>query len=259
MLISKKDLLTETGISYGQLYRWKRERLIPEEWFIKQSSFTGQETFFPREQVLNRIQAIQELKDKYSLEEMAKILSPEVADRGFTIADLQLVEEIPNEIIQTFEKSLSRDNFTYIEILLMVILSKVMEEEKLSLHQTCELLQGMSDFITDVKSTGYILVIYESDQKYYSVIYQEQARFFLDGRLRLVNQIRMDEVSNGLKIKYQDIFDFHVEENREGKEKGNKSIGKEIIGRESSGNESKKTEDVNSDIVLKFKNWEVHL
>ena len=36
MLISKKDLLAETGISYGQLYRWKREQLIPEEWFIKQ-------------------------------------------------------------------------------------------------------------------------------------------------------------------------------------------------------------------------------
>lgn len=46
MLISKKDLLAITGISYGQLYRWKRERLIPEEWFIKQSSYTGQETFF---------------------------------------------------------------------------------------------------------------------------------------------------------------------------------------------------------------------
>ena len=37
-LISKKDLLAVMGISYGQLYRWKRQRLIPEEWFIKQSA-----------------------------------------------------------------------------------------------------------------------------------------------------------------------------------------------------------------------------
>jgi hypothetical protein len=102
-------------------------------------------------------------------------------------------------------------------------------------------------------------VIYEADRKYYSVIYQEQARFFLDGRLRLVKQIRLDEVSNGLKIKYRDIFDFHVEENRESKEKVNKNMQKEAAGKESSGNESKKIEDVNSDIVLKFKNWEVHL
>lgn len=46
-LISKKEVLSQTGISYGQLYRWKRKGLIPEEWFIRRSTFTGQETFFP--------------------------------------------------------------------------------------------------------------------------------------------------------------------------------------------------------------------
>ena len=43
--ISKKDLLKRYGISYGALYRWKRMGLIPEEWFIKRSTPTGQETF----------------------------------------------------------------------------------------------------------------------------------------------------------------------------------------------------------------------
>jgi len=47
--ISKKDLLILTGISYGQLYRWKRKGLIPEDWFIKRASFTGQETYFPKD------------------------------------------------------------------------------------------------------------------------------------------------------------------------------------------------------------------
>jgi len=66
--ISKKELLSETGISYGQLYRWKREGLIPEEWFIKRSAFTGQETFFPREKILERVQMILDMKDDQSLE-----------------------------------------------------------------------------------------------------------------------------------------------------------------------------------------------
>ncbi len=48
-LISKKELLELTGISYGQLYRWKRKNLIPEDWFIRKSTFTGQETFFSEE------------------------------------------------------------------------------------------------------------------------------------------------------------------------------------------------------------------
>ena len=59
-LISKKDLLNLTGISYGQLYRWKRKDLIPEEWFIRKSTFTGQETFFLKEEILERIRAKQE-------------------------------------------------------------------------------------------------------------------------------------------------------------------------------------------------------
>ena len=48
-LISKKELLELTGISYGQLYRWKRKGLIPEDWFIRKSTYTGQETFFSAE------------------------------------------------------------------------------------------------------------------------------------------------------------------------------------------------------------------
>lgn len=74
-LISKKDLLTLMNISYGQLYRWKRKNLIPEEWFIKKSVSTGQETFFPKEKIIERINTIIELKDDASLDELAERFS----------------------------------------------------------------------------------------------------------------------------------------------------------------------------------------
>lgn len=74
-LISKKELLEMTGISYGQLYRWKRKQLIPEEWFIRKSAFTGQETFFPRGLILARIDKIVNLKDDLSLDELADKLT----------------------------------------------------------------------------------------------------------------------------------------------------------------------------------------
>lgn len=70
-LISKKDLLEKTRISYGQLYRWKRKKLIPEEWFIKKSVTTGQETFFPKEKILDRVEEILNLKDEVSLDDLA--------------------------------------------------------------------------------------------------------------------------------------------------------------------------------------------
>ncbi len=73
-LISKKELLEKYGISYGALYRWKRMGLIPEEWFVKKSAVTGQETFFESELICQRIETILGLKDSLSLEEIAEQL-----------------------------------------------------------------------------------------------------------------------------------------------------------------------------------------
>lgn len=70
-LITKKELLAKYGISYGALYRWKRMGLIPEEWFIKRAASTGQETYFDRAAITERIDAIMALKDTLSLDEIA--------------------------------------------------------------------------------------------------------------------------------------------------------------------------------------------
>ncbi len=78
-LISKKELLELTNISYGQLYRWKRKNIIPEMWFIKKSVSTGQETFLPRKQMLERIEQIINLKDELSLDELANVFNPKAS------------------------------------------------------------------------------------------------------------------------------------------------------------------------------------
>ena len=72
-LISKKELLDMYGISYGALYRWKRMGLIPEDWFIRRSAPTGQETFFRRERIIPRMELI--LERKASLEDLARELN----------------------------------------------------------------------------------------------------------------------------------------------------------------------------------------
>ena len=72
-LISKKELLEMYGISYGALYRWKRMGLIPEDWFLRRSTPTGQETFFRREQIIPRMELI--LERKAGLDELADELN----------------------------------------------------------------------------------------------------------------------------------------------------------------------------------------
>jgi hypothetical protein len=86
-LISKKELLELYGISYGALYRWKRKGLIPEDWFIKKSTVTGQETFFPRGLICERMELIQKQKDDTSLEELSKQFSTESKKNATVVLD----------------------------------------------------------------------------------------------------------------------------------------------------------------------------
>ena len=102
-LISKKELLQRYGISYGALYRWKRKGLIPDEWFIKKSTVTGQETFFPEKLVCERIETIKSMKEDILLDELAKQLSGEeqkneyivlhtaFGEKNFRMCDVQSV------------------------------------------------------------------------------------------------------------------------------------------------------------------------
>lgn len=88
--ISKKELLQAAGISYGQLYRWKRKGLIPEDWFQRKSTFTGQETFFPREKVLARIEKIKNMKDEdASLDEIAEAVAPNLGEVSVTVDEIR--------------------------------------------------------------------------------------------------------------------------------------------------------------------------
>lgn len=219
MLISKKDLLAQTGISYGQLYRWKREGIIPEDWFIKQPSFTGQETFFPKTKILNRINSIQKLKDKYSLEELAKILSPEVSERYFTIDDLNIIEEIDNSLIPCFCKCFQKDNFSYIEVLVLIAISKCKNDYSLELYNVENLCDGIKDNMEDIKQTEYIFVLLNKQKDYYLILHGENAQIYFDNRFKKLCQIRLNDISSTMKIKYRKSFNFKFdnEENEEEK------------------------------------------
>ena len=76
-LISKKELLERYGMSYGALYRWKRKGLIPEDWFIRKATATGQETFFPEALITQRVELILSGKNELELDELARKLRGE--------------------------------------------------------------------------------------------------------------------------------------------------------------------------------------
>ena len=73
--VFKKELLEQYQISYGALYRWKRMGLIPESWFLRRSTPSGQETYFHTKQICLRVERILESKERVSLDALAEELA----------------------------------------------------------------------------------------------------------------------------------------------------------------------------------------
>lgn len=205
-LISKKDLLAITGISYGQLYRWKRERLIPEEWFIKQSAYTGQETFFPREQILSRIQSILELKDQYSLEELARILSPEKANTKITLEQLKELSEIDSQLLLELPGLYGREQFDFFDIVFTVGILQSAESIGLSGKQLRELLQKSISAARRQSSTNITCTVFSIGNNYYTAFSPNTTPVLFDDELEIKAQISLNEIADRIKIKYNNRF-----------------------------------------------------
>ncbi|WP_264737963.1 YhbD family protein [Cytobacillus firmus] len=145
-LISKKEVLNLTGISYGQLYRWKRKSLIPEDWFVRKSTFTGQETFFPKEKILERVEKIQKMKDSLSLDELADLFSLNASNLKLTkeslIAKGIAIEPVMNIFLETQGEL---NEFNYHEILKLYILSILLESGDIHIEEGKMLLQLLND------------------------------------------------------------------------------------------------------------------
>ena len=146
-LISKKDLLELTGISYGQLYRWKRKNLIPEDWFIKKSTFTGQETFFEKDKILARIDKIKNMKDDdFSLDDMAEVFSPLLAEVLLSKKELIQKEIVSQMTLETYtSRHQGIETFSFDRILNIAILEKFLQTGSVGMEEGKIILQNLED------------------------------------------------------------------------------------------------------------------
>lgn len=198
MYITKKELLQETGISYGQLYRWKREGLIPEEWFIKKASRTGQETYLPREQVIERIRFISEHKGKCSLEEMAGMLSMKTGHKEFDKELLRQMKEIHPDVI----RSVMDGEYSRAEVAFLAIVSLIYTKYRMSRQDMNELLAGCADYFTDMETGRHTFFVCRGFGKIFGMVLPEGQTPFWDRRIAVLESCQIEEIAGGLAMKY---------------------------------------------------------
>lgn len=199
--ISKKDLLKLTDISYGQLYRWKRQRLIPESWFVKQSTFTGQETFFPRERILERISTILAAKDRYSLDQLAEMFSPESAEVAYSRQQLSAAGLKAAEWTPLLEKRLNKSEFTFMEVLFLELAGRLHEEKKLSDDEIERMSDCMPGWLTDVKTPEFRFMVFRSGGEIIFVLAEANAAVLPGLPEQVTTVVYLEELSKDLRMR----------------------------------------------------------
>ncbi|PYI55161.1 YhbD family protein [Paenibacillus flagellatus] len=158
-LISKKELLELTGISYGQLYRWKRKNLIPEDWFVRKSTFTGQETFFPKTQILARIDKIKNMKDDLSLDELADVFSPVGTDLSMGRQELLERNIVSKSSMELFARTFGNGPvYPFTRILYAYLLDKLLRAGDINLDEGAMMLQTIKDHEAKFENKNWELV-----------------------------------------------------------------------------------------------------
>jgi len=201
-LISKKDLLIETNISYGQLYRWKRKKLIPEDWFMKKSTYTGHETFFPREKIMERIEQILNMKDGASLDDLADKFSSDIPEEMVRRKEDLLNHQIlSKEIVSLYEEIFKgKEEYNFQDILYMYISEDLLGKGQLSIEDMSRILRMLSDNYESIKDKDPSLSVYRKFGVSISLLHKSDEIFYSD-QTPIVNNYSIRSAVEKLKMK----------------------------------------------------------
>ncbi|HOI46830.1 MAG TPA: DUF4004 family protein [Bacilli bacterium] len=198
-MISKRELLDLTNISYGQLYRWKREMLIPEDWFIKQSVPSGQETFFPKDKILARINQIIDLKDKYSLEELSQILNPEINNRIFLLREIVSIEGIDLGILNDYLQGETTAKFT--DIVLIFLFSRIKKQITIPNECLVEAMRQLKKAVNEknLNLSEYVMDFIRQGEDYRFMVHKPDS--IIDLNLSIEKTYVFESIINEIKEK----------------------------------------------------------
>jgi DNA-binding transcriptional MerR regulator len=203
-LISKKELLIAAGISYGQLYRWKRKGLIPEDWFQRKSTFTGQETFFPREKVLARIEKIKAMQDEdASLDEIADAVSPNLAESSMTIAEIRERRLVSPEAAELFTEGVCdcEAPLVFGEVVSLAALDTLLKTGDVSLDEGRVVLDALQDNYPAFAGNSADLLFVRRMGLSTALLVTSGAEVRFDRAARVVARINLSESAEALRAK----------------------------------------------------------
>ncbi len=190
--ITKKELLEETGISYGQLYRWKRMGLIPENWFIKRPASTGQETILPRKKIINRITEITTLAKTHSMEQLAAKYSFDSEKDVISFEDLYKSPYLQAEYVNAVGNYFKKAGYTACEYMMIICCARVARSERFTTRQYVDLLRYALPVAQSIKNNNVRCIFFAAGGDYHLCILENSSNITFDSGLRVAGNFNFE-------------------------------------------------------------------
>jgi hypothetical protein len=201
-LISKKELLELTDISYGQLYRWKRKNLIPEDWFIRKSTFTGQETFFPKERILDRIHKIKNMKGDISLDDLANMLSPNLMKLSLKGEKLVKQNIISKNTIDFYAGERGDiEDYNFEKILYLHVLDRMFQEGVINFEEGKIILNLLEEDYPKYKGKNCEFIFLRKFGISTCCLISKPGKIYFENSIKIVEKFSISDLIEELKIR----------------------------------------------------------
>ena len=197
--ITKKDLLVQTGLSYSQLYRWKRLGLIPESWFIKRPSPTGQETVLPKNRILRRIDEIQQLMKTHSLEQLAERYSFDKDKSVIAFEELYKSPHLSTDYVNAVGNYFKKEGYTACEYMMIICAADVAKKERFTTRQYVDLLRYCLPVAQKCEKTEVRCVFFAAGGDWHLAVYDNTAQITFDSGLRTMGSYNFETMWEKLK------------------------------------------------------------
>lgn len=199
-LISKKKLLRLAQISYGTLYRWKRMNLIPDSWFIHKATPTGQETFFPREKILARIQRIKELKKELTVEQMQELFSANVKSFRIPVKDFAELNIVSKLSITAFTSVFpEKRTLDFDDVFGMYVVDHLMKLSGIYLEDGKQVLRLLCKYLAVEASKEYQLLLLRKLGVPMTVLVRGEDDILLEDNTEVIACANLGEFEEALK------------------------------------------------------------
>lgn len=197
--ITKKELLEEMGISYGQLYRWKRMGMIPESWFIKRPSSTGQETILPRKKIIRRIQQILQMMETQSLEKIVAKFSFSTDNDVIEFESLYKSPHLSAEYVSALGNYFKKPGYTAIEYMMIICCADVAKKERFTTRQYVDLLRYALPVAQACKKVETRCIFFAAGGDWHIATIDNTANITFDSGLRSIGNYNFETMWDKLQ------------------------------------------------------------